>query len=145
MKWQRNWKSNLSFIVDYDTIETVICSSEFLYNAKRQRSLQHYIQLEPLPGNYSIVELPSGKNYLLYSKILLEEKVEILRDWCLWSNKEYFIGHYAACGFQVFLQRKQMQYQIQVGFTAVISSNGLLLPACPAVCCSSPNWNYKEF
>ena len=51
------------FIVDYDTIETVICSSEFLYNAKRQRSLQHYIQLEPLPGNYSIVELPSGKDY----------------------------------------------------------------------------------
>ena len=25
-----------------------------------------------------------------------------------------FSGHYAACGFQVSLQRKQMQYQIQV-------------------------------
>lgn len=77
----------------YDTTETVICSSEFLYNAERQRSLQHFIQLEPLPEQYSIVNLPSG--------------------------------HYAACGFQVRLQRKQMQYQIQVylpSFMFVVTS-----------------------
>jgi len=77
----------------YDTIETVRCSSQFLYNAERQRSLQHFIQLEPLPEKYSIVDLPSG--------------------------------HYAACGFQVGLQRKQMQYQIQVylpSFMFVVTS-----------------------
>jgi len=77
----------------YDTTETVICSSEFLYNAERQRSLQHFIQLEPLPQQYTIVNLPSG--------------------------------HYAACGFQVRLQRKQMQYQIQVylpSFMFVVTS-----------------------
>jgi len=77
----------------YDTIETVICSSKFIYNAKRQRSLQHYIEIEPLPEKYKVVDLPSG--------------------------------HYAACGFQVSLQRKQMQYQIQVylpSFMFVVTS-----------------------
>jgi len=77
----------------YDTIDTVICSSKFLYNAKRQRNLQHYIQIENLPEKYKVVDLPSG--------------------------------HYAACGFQVSLQRKQMQYQIQVylpSFMFVVTS-----------------------
>merc|ERR1719244_1380184 len=53
-----------------------------VYCCGRGSSLQHFIQLEPLPQQYTIVNLPSG--------------------------------HYAACGFQVRLQRKQMQYQIQV-------------------------------
>jgi len=66
----------------YDTIETVTCSSKFLYNSERQRNLQHFIEIEELPLQYGIVDLPSG--------------------------------HYAACGFQVRLNRKQMQYQIQV-------------------------------
>lgn len=77
----------------YDTVETVLCSSQFLYNSARQRSLQHFIQLEPLPKQFSVVHLPSG--------------------------------HYAACGFQVRLQRKQMQYQIQVylpSFMFVVTS-----------------------
>jgi len=77
----------------YDTIETVICNSTFLYNEERQRSLQHFIHLEDLPEKYKIVDLPSG--------------------------------HYAACGFQVSLQRKQMQYQIQVylpSFMFVVTS-----------------------
>ena len=47
-------------MLDYDTTETVICTSEFIYNAERQRSLQHFIQLEPLPQQYTIVNLPSG-------------------------------------------------------------------------------------
>jgi len=77
----------------YDTIETVTCSSQFIYNTKRQRSLQHYISIQPLSRSYSVVDLPSG--------------------------------HYAACGFQVNLQRKQMQYQIQVylpSFMFVVTS-----------------------
>ena len=80
-------------VTDYDTIDTVICSSKFLYNAKRQRNLQHYIQIENLPEKYKVVDLPSG--------------------------------HYAACGFQVSMQRKQMQYQIQVylpSFMFVVTS-----------------------
>lgn len=47
--------------VDYDTIETVICSSKFLYNSERQRNLQHFIEIEELPSQYGVVDLPSGK------------------------------------------------------------------------------------
>ena len=46
--------------VDYDTVETVTCSSKFLYNSMRQRSLQHFIEIEELPVQYGIVDLPSG-------------------------------------------------------------------------------------
>ena len=46
--------------VDYDTVETVTCSSKFLYNSMRQRSLQHFIEIEELPLQYGIVDLPSG-------------------------------------------------------------------------------------
>jgi len=66
----------------YDTYETVTCKSHFIYDASRQRSLQHFIQIEDLPPQYKSVHLPSGQ--------------------------------YAACGFQVRLQRKQMQYIVQV-------------------------------
>ena len=45
---------------DYDTIETVTCSSKFLYNSERQRNLQHFIEIEELPLQYGIVDLPSG-------------------------------------------------------------------------------------
>ena len=92
---------------DYDTTETVVCSSKFLYNAKRQRSLAHYISIEPLPQQYKVVDLPSG--------------------------------HYAACGFQVNLQRKQMQYQIQVTGTLTLMSASLHAePRC--TCRASCSW-----
>ena len=60
--WEILWISltNSLNYLDYDTIETVICSSKFLYNQKRQRSLQHYIEIEPLPEKYKVVDLPSG-------------------------------------------------------------------------------------
>jgi len=66
----------------YDTFETVTCKSHLIYNADRQRSLQHFIEIEDLPESYGMVKLPSGL--------------------------------YAACGFQVRLQRKKMQYIVQV-------------------------------
>jgi len=66
----------------YDTHETVTCSSFFIYDLERQRSLQHFIQIERLPDDFKVLELPSGI--------------------------------YAACGFQVRLQRKQMQFLVQV-------------------------------
>jgi len=66
----------------YDTIETVTCKSYYIYDQERQRSLQHFIQIEDLPQHFSIVDLPSGS--------------------------------YASCGFQVRIQRKQMQFVVQV-------------------------------
>ena len=45
---------------DYDTHETVTCNSHFIYDLDRQRSLQHFIQIEGLPSKYKEVELPSG-------------------------------------------------------------------------------------
>jgi len=66
----------------YDTHETVTCNSHFIYDLDRQRSLQHFLQIEGLPSNFKEVKLPSGT--------------------------------YAACGIQVRLQRKQMQFLVQV-------------------------------
>lgn len=66
----------------YDTEKTVKCSSTYVYDESRQRSLQHFIEFEPLPDRDKSVFLPSGT--------------------------------YAACGFQVKLVRKTMQYLVQV-------------------------------
>ena len=68
--------------LDYDTNKTVKCSSEYVYDESRQRSLQHFIEFEPLPEKDLSVVLPSGA--------------------------------YAACGFQIRLVRKTMQYLVQV-------------------------------
>jgi hypothetical protein len=38
----------------------VTCNSLFIYDAERQRSLQHFIQIENLPSIFSRVTLPSG-------------------------------------------------------------------------------------
>jgi len=66
----------------YDTKKTVQCSSQYVYDKSRQRSLQHFIKFEPLREEHKTVVLPSGR--------------------------------YAACGFQIQLVRKQMQYIFQV-------------------------------
>ena len=78
---------------DYDTHETVTCTSHYIYDADRQRSLQHFLRIESLPARFTQVELPSGT--------------------------------YAACGIQVRLQRKQMQFLVQVylpSFMFVVTS-----------------------
>jgi len=66
----------------YDTQEIVTCKAHFIYDQDRQRSLQHFLQIEDLPECFHTVDIPSGI--------------------------------YSACGFQVKLQRKQMQYVVQV-------------------------------
>lgn len=66
----------------YDTQETVTCKSHTIYDQDRQRSLQHFLQIEDLPECFHTVDIPSGI--------------------------------YSACGFQVKLQRKQMQFVVQV-------------------------------
>ena len=73
---------HLFLFSDYDTEKTVKCSSQYVYDESRQRSLQHFIEFEPLPERDQSVVLPSGT--------------------------------YAACGFQVKLVRKTMQYLVQV-------------------------------
>lgn len=72
----------LCYFPDYDTNKTVKCSSEYVYDESRQRSLQHFIEFEPLADKDLSVVLPSGA--------------------------------YAACGFQIRLVRKTMQYLVQV-------------------------------
>jgi hypothetical protein len=46
----------------------VQCSSSFVYDKSRQRSLQHFIEFEELPEKSQNIVLPSGKNSKL-SKI----------------------------------------------------------------------------
>ena len=46
---------------DYDTDETVTCSAFFIYDKERQRSLQHFIQIENLPDRFDTVIIPSGR------------------------------------------------------------------------------------
>merc|ERR1712018_862045 len=60
----------------------VTCTAAFIYDLKRQRSLQHFLTIEDLPEQFHTVVIPSG--------------------------------NYSACGFQVRLQRKQMQSMFQV-------------------------------
>ena len=50
----------LATIADYDTHETVTCSAFFIYDTERQRSLQHFIQIENLPDKFDTVIIPSG-------------------------------------------------------------------------------------
>jgi len=83
----------------YDTQEVVTCNAHFIYDEKRQRSLQHEIQIQQLSDHFKTVRLPSGV--------------------------------YSACGFEVTLQRKQMQFVVQR------ASSNLLKPECsgPLPCC----------
>jgi len=48
-------------LTDYDTNKTVQCSSAFVYDKSRQRSLQHFIEFEDLTEMDKNVVLPSGK------------------------------------------------------------------------------------
>merc|ERR1712013_564315 len=77
----------------YDTQDTVTCKAHTIYDQDRQRSLQHFLEIEDLPECFHTVDIPSGI--------------------------------YSACGFQVKLQRKQMQYVVQVylpSFMFVVTS-----------------------
>ena len=47
-------------MADYDTQETVTCTAFFISNSERQRSLQHFIQIENLPKKFDTVIIPSG-------------------------------------------------------------------------------------
>ena len=62
--------------VDYDTHETVTCNSHFIYDLDRQRSLQHFLQIEGLPSNFKEVELPSGN---LFGPIINRLILKLLR------------------------------------------------------------------
>ena len=49
-------------VVDYDTHETVTCTSHYIYDLERQRSLQHFLQIEKLPAKFKQVAIPSGQS-----------------------------------------------------------------------------------
>ena len=57
------WKRDL--LPDYDTQEVVTCNAHFIYDEKRQRSLQHEIQIQQLSDHFKTVRLPSGEAYNL--------------------------------------------------------------------------------
>ena len=48
------------FITDYDTKDMVTCTAKFIYDLKRQRSLQHFLTIEDLPEQFHTVVIPSG-------------------------------------------------------------------------------------
>ena len=68
MSNKKNYFKVFILFLDYDTYETVTCNSHFIYDAERQRSLQHFIQIEDIPEKYRSVRLPSG----IYSYISME-------------------------------------------------------------------------
>jgi hypothetical protein len=56
------------FVSDYDTNKTVQCSSSFVYDKSRQRSLQHFIEFEELPEKKRNIVLPSGNMAQCYKQ-----------------------------------------------------------------------------
>ena len=80
-----------------------MCKAHFIYDENRQRSLQHLIQIEELPDYFKTVHLPSGE---------LTEMFRVSQR----NLISLFAGVYSAAGFQVKLQRKQMQFVVQVKF-----------------------------
>ena len=48
-------------IADYDTKDMVTCTAAFIYDLKRQRSLQHFLTIEDLPEQFHTVVIPSGE------------------------------------------------------------------------------------
>lgn len=56
----------LDFFSDYDANKTVQCSSTFVYDKSRQRSLQHFIEFEELPEKDQNIVLPSGENLFFF-------------------------------------------------------------------------------
>ena len=39
----------------------VTCTAAFIYDLKRQRSLQHFLTIEDLPEQFHTVNIPSGE------------------------------------------------------------------------------------
>ena len=83
---------------DYDTHETVTCVSHYIYDRDRQRSLQHFLRIEGLPAKFK--QVLSRQQSHECSQVVLQVDLPS--------------GPYAACGIQIRLQRKQMQFLVQV-------------------------------
>ena len=99
-----------------------MCKAHFIYDENRQRSLQHLIQIEELPDYFKTVHLPSGE---------LTEMFRVSQR----NLISLFAGVYSAAGFQVKLQRKQMQFLVQVTPDTVSSHlSGVCRSICPASC-----------
>ena len=57
---QKRATREVVFITDYDTKDMVTCTAKFIYDLKRQRSLQHFLTIEDLPEQFHTVVIPSG-------------------------------------------------------------------------------------
>ena len=59
-------------IADYDTKDMVTCTAAFIYDLKRQRSLQHFLTIEDLPEQFHTVVIPSGEKSHLFDLLAVE-------------------------------------------------------------------------
>ena len=106
--------------VDYDTVETVTCSSKFLYNSMRQRSLQHFIEIEELPLQYGIVDLPSGVSRSCLSPLTdLSTFIQVITP--LVGFKLDYTGSRCSIKFRWF-DKSSSSPQIQIDMFIQISS-----------------------
>ena len=106
--------------VDYDTVETVTCSSKFLYNSMRQRSLQHFIEIEELPLKFGIVDLPSGVSRSCLSPLTdLSTFIQVITP--LVGFKLDYTGSRCSIKFRWF-DKSSSSPQIQIDMFIQISS-----------------------
>ena len=83
--------------LDYDTHETVTCSSFFIYDLERQRNLQHFIKIEELPTEFRILKLPSGEFHFVTADTL-PDKERAFKNLLSWLDSRKEIKLYICRG-----------------------------------------------
>ena len=73
------------FITDYDTKDMVTCTAKFIYDLKRQRSLQHFLTIEDLPEQFHTVVIPSGDPCHHHGQVYFEKKKTHPLKYVSWS------------------------------------------------------------
>ena len=71
---QKRATREVVFITDYDTKDMVTCTAKFIYDLKRQRSLQHFLTIEDLPEQFHTVVIPSGDPCHHHGQVYFEKK-----------------------------------------------------------------------
>ena len=74
---QKKATPEVVFITDYDTKDMVTCTAKFIYDLKRQRSLQHFLTIEDLPEQFHTVVIPSGDPCHHHGQVYFEKKKHI--------------------------------------------------------------------
>ena len=80
---QKGATPEVVFITDYDTKDMVTCTAKFIYDLKRQRSLQHFLTIEDLPEQFHTVVIPSGDPYHHHGQVYFEKKKNTSPEICI--------------------------------------------------------------